>query len=126
MSYATKSRARTIIWGAVTVAVIAVIVLLALARIDSKRLRQTRRLGDELVAALSAYRDRSSCFPEFLQELVPDATAVIEQPPWGMRQWSYDRTNCDSFILAVDKNAAGYPRLYIVFDNGEGHWVYDD
>lgn len=115
-----------IVWGAVAVSIIGVVVLSAVARIDGKRLRQTKQLGDELVRTLVAYRDRFSCFPESLQELVPGWSPVIEQPPWGMQAWSYERTNCDSFILAVDKNTDGYPRLYIIFDRGKGNWVYDD
>ena len=119
-------KARLIIWGTLGLGIALVIGVTVQERIDKRRLRGTRKLGNQIVTAMCKYRDQTGCFPQDLSQLAPDFISVVDQPTWGTRKWHYIQHNCESFGLSAYKNTNRYPALHCDFEDGERSWWYDD
>lgn len=116
----------------------------AYAHRDESALEDSKRRGEQLVAALDAYQRERGSFPEQLDELVPEHIATIEQPIWGLQRWRYRRysaadavpataevstaeaTTADRvyFQLSVAADESGYPVLY--YDFTARRWVLNN
>ena len=119
-------RTRVVTWAVLTTLIILVLGVFAYERIERRKLPAARRLGDQIVSALRAYKDRHACFPASLDDLVPECVSAIEQPSWGTGSWIYYRKSCDECQLSVAANSDGYPVLFHVLKAREGQWTYDD
>jgi hypothetical protein len=115
----------------------------AYAHRDESALEESKRRGEQLVAALDAYQRERGSFPEQLDELVPGHIATVEQPTWGLQRWRYRRySTVDAvpstevaaaeaatadrvyFQLSVAADESGYPVLY--YDFTARRWVLNN
>ncbi|HEX6133341.1 MAG TPA: hypothetical protein VFZ24_05245 [Longimicrobiales bacterium] len=110
----------------------------AYAHRDQGDLEESKRRGSTLVQALQRYHAERGTYPERLEELVPQYTAAVEPPTWGLRQWRYRRytaaeltmdadatTRNDVFFhLSVAADGSGYPMLF--YDPAIGSWVLNN
>ena len=111
----------------------------AYAHRDERALEESKRRGEQLVAALDAYQLARGSFPAQLDELVPGHIATIEQPIWGLQRWRYRRYSAADavpataevatadrvyFQLSVAADESGYPVLY--YDFTARRWVLNN
>ena len=64
------------------------------------KVEESRRRGDEIIAAMSRYREEKGEYPEDLAELVPEYLVELRQPLVGPRRWGYVRDEEKGFVLS--------------------------
>jgi len=80
------------------------VVVAGLDVLETKRIRDTKSRGSQVVSAIERFRADNGRYPEPLMEIAPKYIPVILQPAWGLKQWRYATKN-DAFSLTVDESA---------------------
>jgi hypothetical protein len=87
------------------------------------RVKESEQKGNELIAAIEAYRSDNGRYPPGLSDLIPGYIQSVSPPTAGTRRWDY-RAHDDGkrFVLKFEMNG-GYPCSY--FDSQHEAWYED-
>lgn len=64
-----------------------------------ERYAETRRRGEELIAALGTWKAREGRYPERLADLLPSDVSEFKPPLVGDGVWNYRRPSPEQFVL---------------------------
>lgn len=86
------------------------------------KVEESVRRGDQIIAALHAYKARFGAYPANLTDLVPAFLTDVPPPTAGTQFWYYFRPadRSDFFILRVDQRLDG--ARYAEFKSDDGSW----
>jgi hypothetical protein len=93
---------------------------------DPDAVQHSQAIGDEIVAALEAYREGNGVYPEDLTQLVPSYLPELRNPTAGNGEWSYYRDAEEHRMrLAFGVGNMGWPYPCYYWDSAEGRWRED-
>jgi hypothetical protein len=122
--YSTRNRQRFPIeiprWARYISAIVLLFVAAVTAMIvlETRSLRTTKSLGNEIINAIESFRAATGRYPQSLGELTPRFIPRILDPAWGLQTWQYSSTR-DTFSLRVNESEKT--------GDGNAHWLeYQD
>ena len=96
-----------------------------------ERVDRTKRIGDEVVAALERFERDSGVYPEHLSDLVPTYLPLVRDPVVGEGKWSYDMHTWqwpgaprESYFTLWCRTSGGYHVLQ--YSSRARRWVETD
>lgn len=94
------------------------------------RINKSKSRGDQIVAALKAFKQKHGAYPDTLGELVPGFMLEIPNPTAGTREWKYvkDKPGQGAYYnLAFGSHAqGGMSGLYPSCSTQGGAWYQDE
>jgi hypothetical protein len=80
--------------------------------------------ANKIISSLDKYQKAHGKYPDSLAELVPEYLESIPIPQWGVRSWSYERSESgSSFFMSVKRWASSYEMYY--YDHDYKRWGFD-